>query len=140
MSYSHGAADDHGHHGHKPGFFVRWFCSTNHKDIGTLYLGFAVIAGARILPVAMLGTVVTGLGLGLIVPNQTVWLMAHVPEEARGRASGLMTTLLFAGQFVSPLVSGALLTRMELHTVFLAFALVAFASAGLLRITGRGTR
>ena len=46
------ATASHGHHV-APGFFTRWFCSVNHKDIGILYLITAGLLGA--ISVAMTG-------------------------------------------------------------------------------------
>jgi MFS family permease len=55
--------------------------------------------------VVLCGLIVAGLGFGLMMPNLSNWLASIVPNRLRGRALGGLTTFIFLGQFISPILS-----------------------------------
>ena len=72
--------DSHDHHDHTPGFFTRWFYSTNHKDIGTLYLVFSIFAGIVGFALSFLMRMeLQAPGLDVVADGQqwNVWITAH---------------------------------------------------------------
>jgi cytochrome c oxidase subunit 1 len=58
---------DHGGHGHHYGGFMRWVTTTNHKDIGTLYLVFALTM------FFVGGLLAMGIRLELLQPGLQFW-------------------------------------------------------------------
>ncbi len=70
----------HAHHDTRPGFVLRWLCSTNHKDIGTLYLIFAFITGFIAVAMSMaMRAELAAPGLDIFPDGQfwNAWVSAH---------------------------------------------------------------
>ena len=86
-------------------------------------LGFVSHAMATDWHGVLAGSLIAGLGMGISMPNYTTWFMARVPATMRGRASGLLTTAFFLGQFASPLVSAPLVAWFGLAGTFAAVGL-----------------
>ena len=101
-------------------------------------VGYGLIATAGGLAQVIIGSMVSGIALGAIMPNQNNWLMSVVQPQARGRAAGVLTTFVFAGQFAGPLFAALADLFFSLQGIFATFAVAAgVLSAGLMVIAGR---
>lgn len=108
---------------------------------GVMGAGLALIGLSSGLPGVIAGIVLTGIGMGPSLPNYSTWFMGFVPPAMRGRASGLLTTAFFAGQFASPLASAPLVAGLGLQGAFVAMGLILIALCAVLAVAAlRGAR
>ncbi len=102
-----------------------------------LAAGFAALAWGDVLGVEMLGTAMIGAGLGLCMPTFITTALNVTPARHRGLVSGLVTSAIFLGQFLSPLASTPLVTHLGYSGAFKMGAIGFVLLAVLLIITLR---
>ncbi len=90
--------------------------------------GFLVFQSASSAPAFLLGGAITGLGVGLVMPNFATLALQAAPAGRRGIAGGVLTTAIFLGQFLSPVLGQPVLELVGLPRLF---GLASLALAGL---------
>lgn len=105
--------------------------------LGAGYLLISLAAGWALI---LIGLVIGGIGLGMMMPNLNVWLANESPPASRGRVLGGLTTALFLGQFLSPIVSQPVNAAVGLGGMYLSAGALLWVMVPLSLATRKGFR
>jgi MFS family permease len=109
---------------------------------GAMAVGYVIVwvaAGAGSLPGVIAGVLIASAGTGLLLPTLVAWAVGRIPFVSRGRSTGVWTAAFFLGQFVTPLVIGAIQGALRIEVavavgiVGIVCAVVAIALAAAVR-------
>ena len=82
-------------------------------------LGFLLISRSGSYGMVVLAMMLSGFGVGMMIPNTNIWVMKIAPSEIRGKEIGKLTMFWFFGQFISPIVTLPVLQHLSLASAFL---------------------
>lgn len=81
--------------------------------------GFICISISNTYVVVVIAMMLSGLGMGMMIPNTNMWVMKIAPPEIRGMEIGKLTTFWFFGQFLSPIIIFPVLNILSLSSTFM---------------------
>ena len=95
-------------------------------------VGFAIATAVGTALGAAVPVILFGLGIGLVFPSTFAWVEAFAPPARQGQFSSYVASFGYTGQFLSPVLFGALVPLAGIRGVFVAAAAVAgLAAVGL---------
>ena len=92
-------------------------------------VGYFIISASTLFSHIMIAMVITGFGLGMLMPNLNTWLLELAGVANRGKYTGWLSSALFLGQFTSPLIIAPLGQYLDLASVFMLVAFLLLVSA-----------
>ncbi|RZV10570.1 putative MFS family arabinose efflux permease [Natrinema hispanicum] len=105
-------------------------------------VGFGIATTVGTPMGAVIPVVLFGLGVGLVFPSTFAWVEAFAPAARQGQFSSYIASFGYTGQFLSPVLFGALVPFAGVRGVFVAAGVVAGLAAiglGTSRLRGAAT-
>jgi len=100
-------------------------------------LGLFIISQASSITNLYFATMPLGMAFGLLLVNTNAWFLSKVPPSKRGKASGILTSSFFLGQFASPLLFEPIVAVYGIQGLFLIISVVSVLVSSLLFIRSR---
>jgi len=92
-------------------------------------IGLFIISRANNIAELFFATAPIGMGFGLLIVNTNAWFLSLVPAQNRGKASGILTSSFFLGQFASPILFEPIVSAFDIQTLFLIVSILAIIIA-----------
>lgn len=99
-------------------------------------IGYSLIYVANTYVLVLTVTFLVGIGSGLLNPGINSWVLEVVSPQQRGLATGLLTTSLFIGQFLSPIAISPLIYWVGLQAAFLIIGITGLLLAVIYLLIG----
>lgn len=80
--------------------------------------GFIIICLSNSYSLILIGLILQGAGTGMMMPNSNLWLVTLAPELKRGRIVGLLSTAVYLGQFLSPMIFEPISRLISMQNTF----------------------
>lgn len=100
-------------------------------------IGLFIISQAHSIAQLFYSTAFIGTGFGLILVNTNSWFLAKVPAHKRGKASGVLASSFFLGQFSSPLIFEPIVKIYGIQGLFLIVSGIAIFISLILYLKGK---
>ena len=87
-------------------------------------LGLFIISQASSIEQLYYSTIFIGMAFGLLLVNTNAWFLSVVPASKRGKASGILTSSFFSGQFSSPIIFEPIVSNYGIQGLFLMVSIL----------------
>ncbi|ELV8578959.1 MFS transporter [Vibrio vulnificus] len=94
-------------------------------SFGLIFIGYALMGMSTNIVTLFIGCAVSGLGVGLLMPNSAVRLMSTVSPSIMGTAMGILIATVFGGNFSAGLLAAPIIPSLGYEGVFIVFGVIA---------------